>query len=436
MSLIVSIKKSKFKAIWAVVFFFILFFSPPVLPKIHLFLAVFSVMMLMMHYRDKAMKIISKNEQWKWIGVWLCLFCYVVFIIVLNWVLFLDIVQTSHYISLFNRYFILILTVIPCVTYYVAYAEQNGFSLNDTVRFMIYAALIEVACVFLSFLFEPIHSFFLSFLKKFGDSTLYSNNWYLTIRSYGFAGTLVDVFGLGMGVLAGVSLFYGMLYKKLYMAYSVLIALAGLMNARTTLIIYAVSIAIAAIYTLARVRLKLIIQWGAIIGCSALGLSFAVPFMKDQNMATYDWIANGVKSVQQIFEGGEASGSLAVLSSDQFWSFPDNVFQLLFGSGHSLYLAEGYTHSDVGYVNEMWLLGIVGSFLLYGFMIWLFLRCYNVTKNKFVKLCSVFFLVSYFVFNVKAVTLGYNPGATVLFVSVFTFLSDRKLKEREIDNEQ
>lgn len=428
----VARKRNLYRNIWAVLFFFVLFFSPPFLPKIHLFLAVFSIAMLMIFYKKKVMYIISVSEQWKWGGVWLFLFCYAVIIIISNWLLFQDVVQPSHYMSLFNRYFVLLVTVIPCVTYYLAYAKEKQITLEDTLRFMIGAALIETACVFLSFLFDPIHEFFLFFLKKYGDSRLYSNTWYLTIRSYGFAGTLVDVFGLGMGLLAGISLFYGVLHKRRYMLYSILIALAGMMNARTTLIIYAISVGIAILYTLTHVRLKLILQWVAIIGCSVLGLSFALSFLKEQNLATYDWIMNGIKSVQQIFKGEGTSDSLAILFSDGFWSFSDNTFQLLFGSGHSIYITEDGMHSDVGYVNEIWFVGIIGALILYTFMIWLLTRCYSTTKNKLVRLCSIFFLLSYFVFNIKASVLGYNPGASVLFASVCVFLFHKNKTVGEI----
>ncbi len=425
-------KKSIFRNIWIVLFFFVLLFSPPFLPYPHLLLAIFSIAMLMIFYRNKVLYIVSASEQWKWGLVWLFLFCYAVIIIILNWLLFQDVVQFGHYMSLFNRYFVLLLTVVPCVTYYLAYTKDKHITLEDTLRFMIGAALVETACVFLSFLSDPIHEFFLFFLKKYGDSRLYSNTWYLTIRSYGFAGTLVDVFGLGMGLLAGISLFYGILRKRRYMLYSILIALAGMMNARTTLIIYAISVGIAILYTLTHVRLKLILQWIAIIGCSILGLSFALSFLKEQNLATYDWIMNGIKSVQQVFKGEGTSDSLAVLFSDGFWNFSDNAFQLLFGAGHSLYSAEGYTHSDVGYVNEIWFIGIIGSLALYAFMIWLLTRCYLTTKNKLVRLCSIFFLLSYFVFNIKGSVLGYNPGAVVLFVAVFIFLFYTKRKMEEI----
>jgi len=430
------VKVKRRHALYAVLFLFILIFAPPFLPKTNLILAIYSIGMIAIRYKNQVMRVLTQSEQWKWIVVWLFLFVYAILIFVVNLLLFNEMVQLSHYVSLFNRYFVLIVTVVPCLLYYLSYAQEHKISFNDTFRYFIYAALIQCVLVFASFMIDPVHDFFMIFFKKFSDNVLYDNTWYTTIRSFGFASTLVDVFGLGMGILAGFSLIYGILKKRIYIFFSLLIACAGMLNARTTLLIYAISVFIAVVYLFSKIRLKLTIQVAVAILISVLCVKMLIPILKETNYATYDWIIKGVESIEEMLRGGSTSGSLSTLFSEGFWTFPDNAFQILFGTGHSVYLATGYSHSDVGYVNELWFIGIVGMTMLYGFVTWLFIRCYLKADNSLMRMCSIFLLLAFYLFNVKGGVIGYNPGGAVIFSFVFILFYYANKRKTEIAGEE
>lgn len=423
-------KIREMKKIYAVLYLFIMIFAPPFLLKTNLILSFYSILMILIKYRKRYQQVLMPSGQKRWVAS-ICFFlAYAIAMILINGIFFNDMVQISHYTALFNRFMVLTVTLIPCVTYYICYMESNHLGVEDFIRFMIYASLIEAGLVFFSFVFDDFHNFLLILLRRFGDSDLYENTWYVAIRSYGFAGTFVDTFGFGMGLLAGISLIYGVLYKKIYVFFSLIIAIAGTIDSRTAMVIYAISIVVVLSYGVLKGKGKLLL--GSLIGFAVMFIvaRLMLQFLENINYATYAWVQNAWREIRLLFESGESTGTFKILFSDGFWQFP-GFFQFLFGSGHSLYIAEGYAHSDVGYINDLWFVGIFGMFFLYGNLFQLVRKCYISFSDISIKLYCIFFVLSFLVFNVKGCAIGYNPGMAVMLSMIFVtaFLSQNKKAE-------
>lgn len=423
-------KIKEIKRIYIVLYLFIMVFAPPFLPKTNLILSLYSILMILVKYRHIYQQVLLPSGQKRWMASIFFLLAYAVVMIFINGIFFNDMVQIGHYTSLFNRFMVLAATLVPCSTYCICYMKSNHFVAEDFIRFIVYAALVEVVFVFFSFVSGDFHNFLLIFLRKFGDSTLYKNTWYITIRSYGFAGTLVDTFGFGMGILAGITLIYGIFHKKIYAFFSLIIAAAGTINSRTAIVIYIISIILILSYGVLKGKGKLLL-------CSLIGFSIMfilakliLLFLKNINYATYIWVQNAWHEIRLLLESGESTGTFRILFSDAFWQIP-GLFQFLFGSGHSLYGAEGYRHSDVGYINDLWFVGIFGLVFLYGNLFILIRRCCTFISDVSIKLYCAYFVLSFLVFNVKACAIGYNPGMAVMLSVIFVtaFLSQNKKSE-------
>ena len=109
---------------------------------------------------------------------------------------------------------------------------------------------------------------------------------------------------------------------------------------------------------------------------------------------------------------------MALLFRDDYWNYPPFP-RILVGTGHSLYGATGYVHSDVGYVNELWLFGVFGCTLLYGSIAEMCIRLKKKTQVSMFEYAAVFIMAAYFFFNIKGAALGYNPGAVAMFLIIF-----------------
>lgn len=222
-------------------------------------------------------------------------------------------------------------------------------------------------------------------------------------------------------MIAGICFFYGITRKKIYMAESIVIAIATILNSRTGLLVYLISIVLSLLYVLQKGDIRKIISTFIAIGLLIIAGSKILDIMST-NEYTAGWFQAGIKSIQNFMSGNRTSNTsgdaMSMLFQDNFWKFP-TFPRIIFGTGHSLYGAEGYAHSDVGYVNEIWLFGILGCLLLYGKIIEMCGMMKKSTRIPVFDYAAVFLLISYFFFNIKGAALGYNPGAVVMFFIIF-----------------
>lgn len=417
----VLLTKEKIDKISYSLYLFVLVFAPPIVPYPHLFLTIFSFLMLATTYKRKVWIVLKKSGIYNWVLAMGLLAMYTVCVPLPISMLCNDIVNTSHYISVINRYGVLIVAVSVCVTYLLCKTDRDGYGYEFLLESLINAGVIEGVCAALAFLFPGVKSIFIFFMKQFSASNLYSNTWYITVRSYGFASTLVDVFGLGAALIAGICFFYGITRKKIYMAESIVIAIATILNSRTGLLVYLISIVLSLLYVLQKGDIRKIISTFIAIGLLIIAGSKILDIMST-NEYTAGWFQAGIKSIQNFMSGNRTSNTsgdaMSMLFQDNFWKFP-TFPRIIFGTGHSLYGAEGYAHSDVGYVNEIWLFGILGCLLLYGKIIEMCGMMKKSTRIPVFDYAAVFLLISYFFFNIKGAALGYNPGAVVMFFIIF-----------------
>lgn len=417
----VLLTKEKIDKISYSLYLFVLVFAPPIVPYPHLFLTIFSFLMLVTTYKRKVWIVLKRSGIYNWVLAMGLLAMYTVCVPLPISMLCNDIVNTSHYISVINRYGVLIVAVSVCVTYLLCKTDRDGYGYEFLLESLINAGVIEGVCAALAFLFPGVKSIFIFFMKQFSASNLYSNTWYITVRSYGFASTLVDVFGLGAALIAGICFFYGITRKKIYMAESIVIAIATILNSRTGLLVYLISIVLSLLYVLQKGDIRKIISTFIAIGLLIIAGSKILDIMST-NEYTAGWFQAGIKSIQNFMSGNRTSNTsgdaMSMLFQDNFWKFP-TFPRIIFGTGHSLYGAEGYAHSDVGYVNEIWLFGILGCLLLYGKIIEMCGMMKKSTRIPVFDYAAVFLLISYFFFNIKGAALGYNPGAVVMFFIIF-----------------
>ncbi len=417
----VLLTKEKMDKISYSLYLFVLVFAPPIVPYPHLFLTIFSFLMLATTYKRKVRIVLKRSGIYNWVLAMGLLAMYTVCVPLPISMLCNDIVNTSHYISVINRYGVLIVAVSVCVTYLLCKTDRDGYGYEFLLESLINAGVIEGVCAALAFLFPGVKSIFIFFMKQFSASNLYSNTWYITVRSYGFASTLVDVFGLGVALIAGICFFYGITRKKIYMAESIVIAIATILNSRTGLLVYLISIVLSLLYVLQKGDIRKIISTFIAIGLLIIAGSKILDIMST-NEYTAGWFQAGIKSIQNFMSGNRTSNTsgdaMSMLFQDNFWKFP-TFPRIIFGTGHSLYGAEGYAHSDVGYVNEIWLFGILGCLLLYGKIIEMCGMMKKSTRIPVFDYAAIFLLISYFFFNIKGAALGYNPGAVVMFFIIF-----------------
>lgn len=413
------VTKKKFdKVLWSL-YMFVLIFAPPIIPYPQLVLMMVSLILVIGQYRNLYKMVTVKSSMNIWLKGMVLWAMYVVVISLGESLLVGDIVDFPHYIHIFNRYGMLSIVGIPCCLFILCEFQKHNYDISFPIECIINAGIVEGICSIAAFVSPEIKSVFISVMEKFTGGTY--SIWYTTVRSYGFAGTLVDTFGYGIALIAGICFFYGIIKKRKYIIYSFIIAIATLLNSRTGVAIYFISIGISVLYVLKKCSLKYLKAIFVAVLVIGIGGFVAFQFLKT-NEATLGWVMKAVDSVTNLFEengleNADSADPVKLLFTTQSLELP-SLFRMIVGTGHSLYQAQGYRHSDIGYINEIWLCGIIGCLMLYGLLVFLMRKLIR-SKNEIVRFSGIYMMLAYFIFNVKGISLGYNPGAITMLIMIF-----------------
>lgn len=396
------------------IYLFLAIFAPPITPQFNLLVAVFSGIWIVIRNDINIRSYLRKTGLFALGGGFFVYLVHVIFRRMINYLIYDDVVNSSHYISLYNRIIVLLIVMLPCSIVFLNEARIRGLTQNEMIEVIIWAGILEtITCVF-AFVFPEMKTFFNDMaLINTGEEF---NKWYITVRSYGFARTLVDVYGWGTGIIAGCSLIYGVFVKKKYIIFSVFLLIAPLLNARTGLVVYALAAGLILAYAVVNLEIKKISKlfFGVI---AIIALYFLLwPIAEKTYPTTIAWIEEGVEDfIQLLFtdKSSKVTGFAKVVQLRNSWELPEFP-RIVFGTGHSRYEAFGYAHTDFGYVNDIWAGGIVGAVFLYGSIVYFTLKKAKKINENY-QLILIFVLLSFFSFNIKACAIGYNPGTVCIF---------------------
>jgi len=104
---------------------------------------------------------------------------------------------------------------------------------------------------------------------------------------------------------------------------------------------------------------------------------------------------------------GHQSTTATSLFKDDSWRLPRGA-GLIFGTGHSVYGVDGYAHSDVGYVNDIWLVGILGSAFMMT-LIAMAVILFAKTDKRMICI-SIFLVGAILIFQIKGRAIMANAG--------------------------
>ena len=186
-----------------------------------------------------------------------------------------------------------------------------------------------------------------------------TNTAVMLTRVYGI--TSDYTFGLPIisALVAGITLFENKMGNRKYI-YSILIAISTFLNNRTGILIY---IIFCLTYFITNIeknkRIKDMCKIIILIFITAILLNLFVP------KVNY-FIMSGIKDFINLLNG-KLTGNFKIL--DHMLYFPKKIINILFGLGIRVYgingLKLGYYPSDIGYVNDIFMGGIIYAILLY-----------------------------------------------------------------------
>lgn len=412
---------SKKIQIYLVLYLFIFLYAPPILVDFNIvfILFIFSFILIIKNYKIE-IKSIFKNLTIKRFFIGIILYSiYFLLILGVN-LCFFETVNLISYLTVIYSYILFFPITLICSLYVICLCIRNKITLDNLIKYFICACLIQTGIAILALVFRDFKEIVLQLMYKHTGDDLLITPWLNHRRFFGFSRNLLDLFGLGTGILCGIVILQIRNHKK-YIYLVPFIILLTLLNSKTGLVIIAISFILLFFDKKNRKlifvffsKYKYYILIVSLI--SIFTLCFFIP-------ETIEWVINDFLS---FLPNSNNKGIASLLFSKDFWTFPDNIFAFLFGTGHNIFAVDGFVHSDIGYVNEIWKTGIIGFFLLYGNILILFYTLFK-SQNYLTKYLGLLFAISLLIFMIKGQVIGYNPATPLIFtISLYACIEKGK----------
>lgn len=408
-----------------VIYIFLFVFAPPIVPKVNFILILFaySLIQLLTKYKRRVMYAFKQSGALFYTKLMLVSMIYLTVIMFFGFLL--DPVNLTNYINTWYRFFMIFPVVITCIIFIILRSEELGYGFKELLKGLIYAGLIQATTTMLMLLFPEFRNFLLKVLYFNTGNELSQNLWHIQRRFYAFSHNVFDTFGYGAGILAALPLFYGILTNKYkYFTFALFLLLVPLFNSRTGLIIFFIGVSCVFPFVVFQTNFKRLFKAIFVFLIMYIVILISFSFLVESFPNTFGWVESGINDVLGFLKGEMGDDSLSVITSSEKWHMPESIW-ILTGTGHNVYGARGYYHSDVGYVNDIWLVGILGLTLLYLPIITLFIKALKEIKILKARALIVFLMASFFVTNIKTIVLNYNVGTSIVFLITLFMIFNR-----------
>ena len=397
-----------------VIYLFLLFFAPPLIPRVSVIhiLTFFSLMYMLIKWRTSFKLFYRQKEIKKFIVLFLVYIMYAVTRI--GYSLIMNPINIDNYFVALYKLFMVLIEIPICCCFVIIYCRKKEYSFDELLKLFVWTGMIQVViggCMILS---PSLKYAVVSFMQRNNGASIQDIvPWEYNRRYNAISDCMLDMLGWGLGVLSAIPLYIKGKKHFLYLIAVPFLVLITVSNSTTGFIMFALLAGIAVIGGIKKVSNNKIVLYGVSIFI-VIGTIVAMKYMVP---STYTWTMNEIKSIVGM-KTEKVSSFSKVMSSD-FRVFPESIQELFFGTGHTVYRANGYAHSDLGYINNIWLTGIFGTIYLYGVFLYLYYSCMK-TNQK----CLVIALaIAMYMFELKGMGICYNPGMAVTMMCMFGMIS-------------
>lgn len=412
-------KKILFRSL-RIIILFIFLYDPPFYKISILFHAIFlySLVNVIRLSKNNKIKLVTDIKKLNIIPFITCLFAISVYLFIY------DIISRTANVAYGRIYIYMVIAIEIVVISYNIALVYSTYNLDEFLEDILIAGNIQAIIGIAMFMMPELKNILVHIMFNNGVDQIAS--YLLDVRFFGFSHYLTSTTPILQTVLAILAcwLFLEKSYK--YICYVPFLLFSAFVNSRTSLIIVGIGIVLILLYNLNNKKVLLRIFTIAIMFVALTIL--ILPNIIDTG--TFEWIKSGIDEIIAFFHGKDI-GYFDYLKNSIF--FPENKIQLLFGTGHSIFTG-AVKNSDVGFVNDIWMIGLLLSSCLYVTYIFFILNNYkNVGKTG--KMFRVYFLFTCILFNIKGIAIGNNEIIrwTILYLSVETMNTNKNEDDKFIN---
>lgn len=291
-------------------------------------------------------------------------------------------------------------TCVPIFLVRELLARCKGLVFWDAVLFVGFIASL-ISCIAL---FVPGVNLFLREIQL--EITGGQTEEQMAFRFFGLAINLSSAFGYMQGLLASLCLLRIDKNHKRYALYFLTMIISVIINARTGLFPIFLTVLYLVVNAVIKFRVGQLLKLTIASAFAFISASFIIGQLPDVTDFVMDFFDQLSVMFLEDNNGLENSAYVTMLK------FPETVTGLIFGEGRSLYGIGAGESSDIGYVNQIFLGGIIfaGSLIIYEIILYR-----QILKKSREKVFSTIFFFSLLAFNYK----GFNFYAGGAYIKVW-----------------
>lgn len=321
-----------------------------------------------------------------------------------------------------------IVDIIPASIMITCYIARHNYTIIDLINILLITGIIQGITALLAFTNNAIQNYFINQLISHGyDDVLIKLS---SFRIYGMASNLTYSTPVTQSILAIISIYMSINRNWKYIFITPILAFSAIINARVSIIIMIIGFFCIIFYD-KKLSLKKFFKIIILFITIIILINSGIIFIKNNAINTYRWIYEGYKEILMFFEGDTSYGYFNYITNTEKYPLPEGI-NIFFGVGQYIMGKNKYiVSSDIGYINDLWLGGILYCTILYitfGNMLINILKSdggkYNL--NRFIFLL---FTITLIVSNIKGFIFSTNDFTTLLFI----FYSYMVLQKHNID---
>lgn len=265
------------------------------------------------------------------------------------------------------------------------------------------------------------------------NSNFESGDYILLTRVFGISNSYTYGLPILHGLLTGLCFYMSTVFDKKYFKYLPFIAIVSVLNGRTGVLVAIITTVLSMLYAFLISKNKMRVLKLSVLSVVIATVSILLIgnlFPKIQN-----FINSAFNGIGDYFSNGEVSASIKPLTGDSI-HFPEGA-HMIFGEGARVYSTVNNTQhasTDIGFVNDLFMGGLIYVGLLYGSYFGLIFSSFEDKRYRFMK---YLILVSLVIANWKGEIFKNSLFIIGIFYIVLSGLTmdDGKENTKELEHE-
>lgn len=310
--------------------------------------------------------------------------------------------------------------VIPISLSIIIISKRRKGNWNTFIyRNILFVSILQSIIAVIAFIFPSFQDSLISAMGTSNSEILVQLSDH---RLYGFSSALTYAMPVfqSMVMIFVLTSNLNLLNKTIY---SLLLAFSGLINARVTIVVILIGFILLLVYYFKNPVLKI-----ALFGALAITVLMFIQFDPinittiNTNNQTFEWILDGFNEIAMFLRGDFDQGYFSYVTNENVYVLPEGIHLML---GHGIRIMSRNNifgvQSDVGYINDLWLGGIIYALLIYGFVF----RMLYLIRSKMLRLgharnisnfSFAFMIMALLVLNFKGYIFSYNSVINILIL--------------------